>query len=1478
MQVMAQPVPGVPQYTDKAITWPIDGAVFQQDVNGKGQIPVLGFLNSFGLQQGLYTVQASLQPLNVKTGLPIPGATTINQTITGTNTIFSTTFTNVNAGWYALRVTFTPQRPYMKSYTVGPTKVGIGEVFVISGQSNAQGLPNVQNVPDAYKVAQPFVANENAYDGVRVDRARNNATVTGVASSTLGLYSLISPMAGVNSLVNVYDAGIAPNGNSLWYWAKLGEKIVNAKNVPVAFFNASLGGATITEWERSIDVNKTVSGRGKDNLWTRGQGLPYMLLRRTLNLYTSLYGIRAVLWMQGETDAITQVDSSGWGAITVTNQDQTTDTYDRTVHSTAEYAQKLQRVIAESRTTFQNRALPWVIAKATFINGASNELIRNGQEAVITSGVTNVHRGPDMDQIIGPGKRRTLADNVTGDVYGSEPTHLKGNGLTDAADAWFNAIVGPGKLLDGASPPITPSDLGTVAQSIVLSADEQTLSAPSGTVFRWLNEASGPINPNQPVSLLKDISTLNNCATCQVGADGFRRALVQNANGNFIITQAIPYPYYVVDDTQPPAQPAGLPTAACYTIKVDKTGKRLQAMGDNSVLQQNASNASNQIWKLDDRGNGRVSFTVQDGTNRAVQATNGANNGSPLALSGYAANGLYDWSLQSNPSNAGQWRVYYPANTNTWDLEGYATGPLVQIYGNTSESFSTHRSFQFEPASCPTTGSSCNFTPSVTSNVTNPTCGQTVQLTANCSGANCDQLTYNWTGTGQTSQSIPVTLPAANGSYSYAVTVSRPGCSTTTTSITFNVSGCSSGTIGGGSSGGVNLPTAACYTIKVDKTGKRLQAMGDNSVLQQNASNASNQIWKLDDRGNGRVSFTVQDGTNRAVQATNGANNGSPLALSGYAANGLYDWSLQSNPSNAGQWRVYYPANTNTWDLEGYATGPLVQIYGNTSESFSTHRSFQFEPASCPTTGSSCNFTPSVTSNVTNPTCGQTVQLTANCSGANCDQLTYNWTGTGQTSQSIPVTLPAANGSYSYAVTVSRPGCSTTTTSITFNVSGCSSGTIGSGGTGTGSGGGCNLPTNACYTINVDQTGKRLQAMGDNTVQQQNASNASNQIWKLEDRGNGQVSFAAQDGTNRLIQPVGAPTQGAGISLGSYTGSSQHWAVQCNPAATNQWRVFAPSTTNTWDMQGAASLPYLQLYGSTSEPFATYRSFRFEAATCPVPGGGSPVAGGGSSCNFSLAPGFASGNANRSCNQAVTLNANCSGADCAGVSYSWSGNGISGSGPSVSFNAPAGNGSYTYTVTAVKAGCGTQTSTVALTVSGCGATDPCAAYTVGTQVAYRSPGIGDPSVKVVVAIVGGCKRAVWSNGDGVVNRDWLPYVTANPGFSINEIASCLKFSGEPCSGRIGVDEPAEEPMSLELVVAPNPNNGQFTVRFQTQIGQPATLRLSDLNGQAVRPVQTITGTGGTHQEAISLPAHIQGVLLLEVISGQQRGSRKVLIE
>ena len=77
-------------------------------------------------------------------------------------------------------------------------------------------------------------------------------------------------------------------------------------------------------------------------------GLPYTTLKNALNYYGSLFGVRAVLWHQGEADADVNVNPI----------------YKAT--SAADYQTKLQAVIAKSRADFVAPNLTWYVSKASF--------------------------------------------------------------------------------------------------------------------------------------------------------------------------------------------------------------------------------------------------------------------------------------------------------------------------------------------------------------------------------------------------------------------------------------------------------------------------------------------------------------------------------------------------------------------------------------------------------------------------------------------------------------------------------------------------------------------------------------------------------------------------------------------------------------------------------------------------------------------------------------------------------------------------------------------------------------------------------------------------------------------------------------------------------------------------------------------------------------------------------------------------------
>ncbi|WP_291036502.1 M4 family metallopeptidase [Dyadobacter sp. 50-39] len=93
------------------------------------------------------------------------------------------------------------------------------------------------------------------------------------------------------------------------------------------------------------------------------------------------------------------------------------------------------------------------------------------------------------------------------------------------------------------------------------------------------------------------------------------------------------------------------------------------------------------------------------------------------------------------------------------------------------------------------------------------------------------------------------------------------------------------------------------------------------------------------------------------------------------------------------------------------------------------------------------------------------------------------------------------------------------------------------------------------------------------------------------------------------------------------------------------------------------------------------------------------------SCNFNVSA--SNSNGNPSPGQGLQLLYSCSGGDCGGVSYAWSGNRVNGSSSPLNINAPGATGSYTYTVTATRNGCGPKTASTSINVSNGGGMNAC---------------------------------------------------------------------------------------------------------------------------------------------------------------------------
>ena len=656
-----------------------------------------GTLNSYYAKTSDYEFEATLQPLYLTSGYSDGSKPQIVSTsVKSTGGYgFRIPMENIPAGWYYLSITAYPLAQNLPTLRSSIGKVGIGEVFIISGQSNAQGLPNQ---PGDLNIAYPLPT----YDAVRVQPNAVDPNLFIDFSKTRSVDAVrkeyLTPTVAAKDVAT--NQGIAPAGGSLWYWARVGERLAAQFNVPIAFYNAAFGGTQIKTWYGSKDGQGEPLGQPGANPPNYNPGSPYLLLRKSLNLYGSSFGARAVLWLQGETDVRALTDN--WGTA-------------RTVADSTDYSNLLQAVIQQSRQDF-GKSVPWVIGKASYFTETNHyrgpspdnsKIVRGGQRLAVSTatqnGLSQVFEGPDTDV--------SVSIRRSGDVihFGRRDANNPNgpDGLADAANAWFDNLNGLMNRLI----PVTVDGTGTLPQILSISDDGTTASAPPGYTTQWVQDNG------------TGFDMANTVATgTMFSGNGSFRAVLTNGQGNRIVTQSVQLPFRVVNNVQPPPD-------ACSSF-TEGAEVAYRAFGDPNV-------------KVVVRQRGACKYAVwSDGSEDM-----------PV-----------DWL------------------------------PYVNTIGSfTKEAMRQCLKFNSEP--CGTTSPLCAFSPTITSNVTTPACGQGVQLTAGCNGADCGGVSYAWSGNGisGSGSTVSVNVPNANGNFTYTLTASKAGCSNQSANITFTISGCGGG-------------------------------------------------------------------------------------------------------------------------------------------------------------------------------------------------------------------------------------------------------------------------------------------------------------------------------------------------------------------------------------------------------------------------------------------------------------------------------------------------------------------------------------------------------------------------------------------------------------------------------------------------------------------------------------------------------------
>ncbi len=350
-------------FSQITINLPLSRSVFQRDNKNSSIIYISG-----NYEDVLEKIEARLVPIKTGQGTATDWLTLIDKPEGGTfvGTIKGT------GGWYQLQVRGWKNGVVVTQPSVD--RVGIGEVFLIAGQSNAEGKRNFGE-----KASTDDRVNCYNYENINY-------------LDEIPFYAAFSHLDATST--------IAPRGQGTWCWGELGDLLAKRLNVPIMFFNAAYDGSSIENW-----YNSSVGIPTKHPFYkfTYPGGTPYSNIKITLQYYISQLGFRSVLWCQGESELDLK----------------TSESY---------YAAALKKIIEKSRFD-AGKKIAWMIARTTRttllnVNQIYPAVIK-AQNGVINPS-DNIFEGPNTDSIQVARPEGVHFQNLSANDAG----------ITDLAKAW----------------------------------------------------------------------------------------------------------------------------------------------------------------------------------------------------------------------------------------------------------------------------------------------------------------------------------------------------------------------------------------------------------------------------------------------------------------------------------------------------------------------------------------------------------------------------------------------------------------------------------------------------------------------------------------------------------------------------------------------------------------------------------------------------------------------------------------------------------------------------------------------------------------------------------------------------------------------------------------------------------------------------------------------------------------------------------
>ena len=320
-------------YSQIQITFPVSRIVFQRNNQNQASVNIAG---SYFQQLDMVEMRA----VPVWSG---QGVETAWKPVQGfsNNGIFNGTI-QLNGGWYNIEVRGISNGNIVTSSTL--ERVGVGEVFIVAGQSNAQG--------------------DQLYSGATIGATDDRVSTIDFCDPLLNEENLPFQFSQMGN-----NTKMAPYNYVPWFWAKLGDKLTQRLNVPVLFYGAALGGLSCEVWRRSAEGEDL---RQELQVFVKVAGMPYRGMKAAIQQYVTRTGLRAILWQQGESDG----NSSG-----------------------ETYYNNLRTVIEKSRSDSKKEDLAWVVARSSR-NPSILPTVIQGQNLTLER-VPNVFPGPPTDEITG---------------------------------------------------------------------------------------------------------------------------------------------------------------------------------------------------------------------------------------------------------------------------------------------------------------------------------------------------------------------------------------------------------------------------------------------------------------------------------------------------------------------------------------------------------------------------------------------------------------------------------------------------------------------------------------------------------------------------------------------------------------------------------------------------------------------------------------------------------------------------------------------------------------------------------------------------------------------------------------------------------------------------------------------------------------------------------------------------------------------